>query len=54
MRISNQATSTSKETSFKVEKQKETDLDLIKALEALLVTKMEKKYQGKPKCFNCG
>ena len=51
MRISNQASSTSKETTFKAE---ESNSDLTYSLEALLVRKMRKKYKGKPKCFNCG
>lgn len=54
MRISNQASSSSKESAFKVEKYDESDSDLTDALEALLVRRMRKKYKGKPKCFRCG
>ena len=54
MRISNQASSSSKEIAFKAEKYDESDSDLIDALEALLVRKMRNKYKYKPKCFSCG
>ncbi|XP_059066114.1 uncharacterized protein LOC131857483 [Cryptomeria japonica] len=52
--ISNQASSSSKESAFKVEKNDESDSDLTDALEALLVKRMAKKYESKPKCFSCG
>ncbi|XP_059068312.1 uncharacterized protein LOC131858859 [Cryptomeria japonica] len=54
MRISSQASSSSKESAFKVEKNDESDSDLTDALEALLVKRMAKKYKSKPKCFSCG
>ena len=54
MRISNQASSSSKESAFKVKKHDESDSDLIDALEALLVRRMRKKYKENPKCFSYG
>ncbi|XP_057846870.2 uncharacterized protein LOC131056581 [Cryptomeria japonica] len=53
MRIGN-TLSTSKETTFKVEKQEDSESELSNVFEALLVRKLKKKFQGKFKCFGCG
>ncbi|XP_059073489.1 uncharacterized protein LOC131070384 [Cryptomeria japonica] len=53
MRIGN-TLSTSKETTFKVEKQEDSESELSDVFEALLVRKLKKKFQGKFKCFGCG
>ncbi|XP_059076909.1 uncharacterized protein LOC131064953 [Cryptomeria japonica] len=53
MRIGN-TPSTSKETTFKIEKQEECESELSDVFETLLVRKLMKKFQGKFKCFGCG
>ncbi|XP_059071613.1 uncharacterized protein LOC131070388 [Cryptomeria japonica] len=53
MRIGN-TPSTSKETTFKIEKQEESESELSDVFETLLVRKLRKKFQGKFKCFGCG
>ena len=52
--VSNQASSSSKESAFKAKKHDESGSDLTDALETFLVKKMRKKYKGKPKFFSCG
>ncbi|XP_059078184.1 uncharacterized protein LOC131876736 [Cryptomeria japonica] len=44
----------SKETTFKIEKQEESESELSDVFETLLVRKLRKKFQGKFKCFGCG
>ncbi|XP_059072885.1 uncharacterized protein LOC131873719 [Cryptomeria japonica] len=53
MRIGN-TPSTSKETTFKIEKQEESESELSDVFETLLVRKLRLKFQGKFKCFGCG
>lgn len=54
MRIDNKSSFSSKEIAFKAKKKDENDPNLLDYLQALLVRKMKRKYQVKPKFFSSG